>query len=54
LHFALDNAGRSIEARMAMMAITSSNSIRVKPWRDVSSLRAAELRTGHHDRRSVK
>jgi len=32
LPFARDNAGKSMAARMAMMAITTSNSIRVKPW----------------------
>jgi hypothetical protein len=31
LHFALLKAGNSIAARMAMMAITTSNSISVKP-----------------------
>src|SRR6266567_9527157 len=31
LSLALANAGRSIAARMAMMAITTSNSINVKP-----------------------
>jgi hypothetical protein len=30
--FALDNAGNNIAARMATMAITTSNSIKVKPW----------------------
>ena len=38
LHFALERAGKSIAARMAMMAMTTSNSINVKP-----SLRAAVL-----------
>src|SRR4051794_1281677 len=33
LHFALESAGNSIAARMAMMAMTTSNSINVKPWR---------------------
>src|SRR5436190_12297754 len=31
LSLALDNAGKSIAARMAMIAITTSNSINVKP-----------------------
>jgi hypothetical protein len=31
LDFAFDSEGRSIAARIAMMAITTSNSIRVKP-----------------------
>ena len=30
LAFALDNAGNSIAARIAMMAMTTSNSIKVK------------------------
>ena len=29
--FALDSAGRSIPARIAMMAMTTSSSMRVKP-----------------------
>src|SRR5882672_11994027 len=33
LHLALDKAGNNMAARMAMMAITTSNSIRVKPAR---------------------
>jgi hypothetical protein len=31
LHFALDNAGNNIDARMAMMAMTTSSSINVNP-----------------------
>ena len=31
--FALDKAGRSIAAKIAMMAMTTSNSINVKPLR---------------------
>ena len=30
--FGLANAGKSIAARIAMMAMTTSSSIRVKPW----------------------
>ena len=33
MSLARDKAGRSIAARMAMMAITTSNSMRVKPAR---------------------
>src|SRR5580693_3442617 len=32
-NLAFDKAGNNIAARMAMMAMTTSNSIRVKPWR---------------------
>src|SRR5206468_12813442 len=37
-NLALDKAGNSMAARMAMMAITTSSSIRVKPSRRVSFL----------------
>ena len=30
--FALESAGKSIPARMAMMAITTNSSIKVNPW----------------------
>ena len=36
---ALAKAGRSIAARIAMMAITTSNSIRVKAWRKLCFLK---------------
>jgi hypothetical protein len=32
LSFALPSTGNNIAARMAMMATTTSNSIKVKPW----------------------
>ena len=32
-NLAFDKAGNNIAARMAMMAMTTNNSIKVKPWR---------------------
>jgi hypothetical protein len=41
--FAWDNAGNKIADRMPMMAITTSNSIRVKPF-PLAPLASAEVR----------
>jgi hypothetical protein len=38
LDFALAKAGKSMPAKMAMMAMTTSNSMRVNPRRDVEGL----------------
>src|ERR1039457_3086163 len=44
LSLALDSAGKSIAARMAMMAITTSNSMRVKPLELLAVGRPSPLR----------
>jgi hypothetical protein len=46
LSFALDKAGSNIPARIAMMAMTTNNSMRVKPSRKLRSRRLRDAGEG--------